>query len=145
MSRARAFLLLELRGGRQGRGSRLAEESHKSLDVLGYRGQEELLPHELQSPQAQTTQPDLMLEFREQGFHLFSLSLGMGEGWRVDQLPRTLSGGFVLVDDKTPEGSTGTLWSERAWATLFACPDVVEGAIPINSSSIVERLASGTD
>jgi hypothetical protein len=31
-----------------------------------------LLAHELQSAQAQTTQPDLILELREQGFHLWS-------------------------------------------------------------------------
>ncbi|MGB7643105.1 MAG: hypothetical protein WBL82_17585, partial [Terriglobales bacterium] len=124
---------------------RLTEEAHQSLDVLSYRGQEELLAHEPESPQTQAPQSDLILQFREQGFHLLSLPLCFGELWRVDQLPRTLSGGFVLVDDKTPEGSTATLWSERAWATLFACPDVVEGAIPINSSSIVERLTSGTD
>ena len=45
------------------------------------------------------------------------------------------------MDDKTPEGSTGALWSERARATLFACPDVVEGAVPINPSSVIEYLA----
>jgi hypothetical protein len=30
-------------------------EAHQSLDVLGYRCQDELLPHELQSAQAQAT------------------------------------------------------------------------------------------
>jgi hypothetical protein len=39
----------------------LAEEADESLDVLGRRGQEELLAHELQSPQAQPTQPNLIL------------------------------------------------------------------------------------
>jgi hypothetical protein len=38
----------------------LAEEPHQSLDVLRSRWQEELLPHELQSPQAQATQTNLM-------------------------------------------------------------------------------------
>ena len=56
-----------------------------------------------------------------------------------------MSGGFVLVDDKTPEGSTGALWPERARATLFSCPDVVEGPIAINSATVVEELASRTD
>jgi len=73
------------------------------------------------------------------------LPLCSGELWRVDQLPRTLSGGFVLVDDKTPEGSTGALWSERARATLFSCPDVVEGSIAVNSATVVEELASRTE
>ena len=53
-----------------------------------------------------------------------------------------LSGWFVLVDDKAPEGSTGALGSERAWTTFFACPDVVEGSIAINSATVVEELAA---
>jgi len=40
----------------------LAEEAHQSLDVLGNRSEEELLPHELQSAQAQAAQTDLILE-----------------------------------------------------------------------------------
>jgi hypothetical protein len=131
---------LQLSGSFRSRCYRSAEEPHQSFDVLGHRCQEELLPHELQSAQTQMPQSDLILQFREQGFHLLSLPLCFGELWRVDQLPRTLSGWFVLVDDQAPEGSTGALWSERARTTLFACPDVVEGAIPINSPSIVERL-----
>jgi hypothetical protein len=123
----------------------LTQEAHQSLDVLGHRCQEELFPHEPESPQTQAPQSDLILQFREQGFHLLSLPLCLGELWRVEQLPRTLSGWFVLVDDKAPEGSTGALWSERARATLLACPDVVEGAIPINSPPIVEWLTGGAD
>jgi len=34
------------------------------------------------------------------------------------------------------------LRSERARATLFAGPDVVEGAIPIHAPPIVERLTA---
>ena len=136
---------VRLRGSRQNRCCRLTEEAHQSLDVLSYRCEEELLAHEPESPQTQAPQSDLILQFREQGFHLLSLPLCFGELWRVDQFPRTLSGWFVLVDDKTPEGSTGALWSKRARATLFACPDVVEGAIPINSPPLVERLTGGAD
>jgi len=91
---------VRLSGGRQNRGCRLTEEAHQSLDVLSYRCQEELLAHEPESPQAQAPQSDLMLQFREQGFHLLSLPLCFGELWRVDQLPRPLSGWFILVDDK---------------------------------------------
>jgi hypothetical protein len=123
----------------------LTEEAHQSLDVLSYRCQEELLAHESKSPQAQAPQSYLILQFREQGFHLLSLPLCFGELWRVDQLPRTLSGWFVLVDDETPEGSTGALWPERARATLFACPDVVEGSIAINSATVVQGLTGGAD
>jgi hypothetical protein len=57
----------------------LTEEAHESLDVLCRRCQEELLPNELQSPQAQATQPDLVLEFSKQGFHLLSLPLCLGK------------------------------------------------------------------
>ena len=73
------------------------------------------------------------------------MPLCFGELWRVDQLPRPLSGWFVLVDDKAPEGSTGALWSERARATLFACPDVVVGAVPMNPTAVVQGLTGGAD
>ena len=49
------------------------------------------------------------------------------------------------MDDQAPEGSAGALWSERARATLLACPDVVEGMVPINATSIIENLAGGTE
>src|SRR5271166_638088 len=139
------LVAVRLSGGLQNRCCRLTEEAHQSLDVLGYRCQEELLAHEPESPQTQAPQSDLILQFREQGFHLLSLPLCFGELWRVDQLPRTLPGWFVLVDDKTPEGSPGALWPERARATLFSCPDVVEGSIAVNSATVVEELASRTD
>jgi hypothetical protein len=62
----------------------LAQEADQSLDVLGSRRQEELLPNKLSSPQAQATKSDLILEFREQGFHLLSFSLRVGKLRRVD-------------------------------------------------------------
>jgi len=136
---------VRLSGSLQNRCCRLTEEAHQSLDVLSYRCQEELLAHEPESPQTQAPQSDLILQFREQGFHLLSLPLCFGELWRVDQHPRTLSSWFVLVDDKAPEGSTGALRPERARAALFGCPDVVEGSIAINSATVVEELASRTD
>src|SRR5437879_5376244 len=136
---------LQLSGTFRSSCCRSTEEPHQSFDVLGHRCQEELLPHEPQSAQTQAPQSDLILQFREQGFHLLSLPLCFGELWRVDQLPRTLSGWFVLVDDEASEGSAGAFWSKRARATLFACPDVVEGSIAINSATVVEELASRTD
>ena len=78
---------------------RRAEEAHQSLEVLSYRCQEELLAHEPESPQTQPAQSDLIFQFREQGFHLLSLPLCVGELGRVDQLSRTLPGWFILVDD----------------------------------------------
>src|SRR5580692_8551171 len=97
----RGFLVsVRLSGGRQNRYCRVTQEADQSLDVLSYRCQEELLAHEPESPQTQAPQSDLILQFREQGFHLLSLPLCFGELFRVDQLPRTLSSWFVLVDDK---------------------------------------------
>ncbi|MFZ0939018.1 MAG: hypothetical protein WAN63_06275, partial [Candidatus Sulfotelmatobacter sp.] len=61
-----------LSGGRQNRCCRLTEETHQSLDVLSYRCQEELLAHEPKSAQTQAPHSDLILQFREQGFHLLS-------------------------------------------------------------------------
>ena len=104
------FLSSQLGGRLCSRCFGLVEEAHQSLDVLSYRCQEELLAHEPESPQTQAPQSDLILQFREQGFHLLSLPLCFGELWRVDQLPSTLSGWFVLVDDKAPESGTGALW-----------------------------------
>ena len=136
---------MRLSAGWLNRRYRLVEEAYQALDVLCRCGQEELLAHEPQSPQTQAPQSDLILQFREQGFHFLSLPLCFGELRRVNQLPRTLSGWFVLVDDEASEASAGALWSKRARATLFACPDVVEGSIAINSATIVEELASRTD
>jgi hypothetical protein len=61
------FLSPQLGGSFHRRGCRLAEEPHEPPDVLCHGCQEELLAHELQSAQAQATQSDLILEFREQG------------------------------------------------------------------------------
>ena len=130
---AGSLVSVRLSGGQQNRWCRLTEEANESLEVLGDSCQEELLAHGPESPQTQAPQSDLIFEFREQGLHLLSLPLCFGELGRVGQLPRPLSGGFVLVDDQAPKGGTGALRSERARTTLFACPDVVEGAISINS------------
>jgi len=50
-----------------------------------------------------------MLEFREQGFHLLSLPLGMGELWGARQVPGALPGGFIHVDGKKAKPSAGAL------------------------------------
>jgi hypothetical protein len=49
---AEFFFSFQLRGGFQDGSCRLAEEPHEALDVLCRRCKEELLAHELQSPQA---------------------------------------------------------------------------------------------
>jgi hypothetical protein len=72
----------------------LVEEADQALDVLGGRGQEELLTNELQSTQAHATQ------FREQCFYLLSLALCVREAGRVGQVSRALPGRFVHVDGK---------------------------------------------
>ena len=64
---------------------------------------------ELQSPQAQATQSDLILEFYEQSLHFLSLPLCFGELGRVGQLPGALPGWFLHVDGKKAERSGGAL------------------------------------
>jgi hypothetical protein len=46
------FLSVLLSSSFQNGPRRMAEEPHQALEVLGSGGQEELLPHKLQSPQA---------------------------------------------------------------------------------------------
>jgi hypothetical protein len=104
-----SLFVVRLSGDGQNRCGRLAEEAHESLDVLGCRGQEELLPHELQSPQTQAAQADLILEFREPRFYFLSLPLYLRELGRVRQVPCPLPGGFIHVDGKKAERSAGAL------------------------------------
>src|ERR1700680_1219284 len=85
------FLSPRVSGNFHSRCCRSTEEPHKPLDVLGHGCREELLPHEPQSAQAQATQSELILEFREQGFHLLSFPLYLRELWRVDQLASALA------------------------------------------------------
>ena len=59
------FLSPQLSASFHSRCCLLAEEPHEPLNVLGRRCEEELLANELQSPQAQATQSDLILEFRK--------------------------------------------------------------------------------
>src|ERR1700730_12143826 len=58
---------------------RSASEANQSLEVLCRRCQEELLPNELESAQAQAAQPDVILQFREQGFYFLPLPLCLGK------------------------------------------------------------------
>jgi hypothetical protein len=51
----------------------------------------------------------------------------------------------VLVDVKRPERSAGASGLWRARTATFGGANVIEGAIPINSTPIVEWLAGGTD
>jgi len=57
--------LSSLSGHLQNRSSGRAEEPHQALELLRGCGQEELFPHELESPQAQATQTDVILQFRK--------------------------------------------------------------------------------
>jgi hypothetical protein len=56
--------LSSLSGHLQNRSSGRAEEPHQALEVLRDCGQEELFQHELESPQAQATQTEVILQFR---------------------------------------------------------------------------------
>ena len=98
-----------LGGNFQNRSCWLAEKPYQALEILCGCSQEELLAHKLQSPQAEATQPDLILQFGEQRFHFLSLSLGASKLWCVGQFPGALPGWFVLVNDKATESSAGAL------------------------------------
>jgi hypothetical protein len=100
-----------LRGSWQNRRGWVAEKAHESLDVLSRRCQEELLPHKLQSAQAQATQSDLILEFREQGFYFFPLPLCLRKLWRVGQFACPLPNRLMHVNGKTAEGCARALRS----------------------------------
>jgi hypothetical protein len=122
----------------------LAEEPHQSLDVLRSRGQEELLPHELQSPQAQATQTNLMLEFREQGFYFFSLPLRVSELRRVGQLASTLSGQLIHVDSQIFISSTRASCFLRAGSATFGAANVSVSTIANIQPNVVELFPSRT-
>src|SRR6266550_5297423 len=86
-----------------------------------------------------------MFEFREQGFHLLSLPLGMGELGRLRQVACTLSGGFIHVDGKIAKRPARALRFQRTRTASFARPDVGIGAVPLVTAAVVENLACGTD
>jgi len=60
---AEFFFLQSSKRNWQNSSSGCAEETHQVLEVLPSRGQVELFPHELESPQAQATQTDVILQF----------------------------------------------------------------------------------
>src|SRR5437762_10228017 len=115
-------------------------------NIAGNRGccQEELLANELHSTQAQATQSDLILQFREQRFHLFSFPLCVREAWRVCQVSRALPSRLMHVDGKILQRRGGTLRFLCARPTTFAGPDIDVGAVPSIASALVELLACGT-
>src|ERR1700737_806200 len=139
-----SFLSPQLSGSFHSRCCRLAEEPHYPLDVLGHGCQEELLPHELQSAQAQATQSDLILEFREQGFHLFSFPLCLGELWRVDQLASALAGWLIHVNGEILISPTGGLAFLRTCPTTFAAADIGVSAVANIQADIVELFPRRT-
>src|SRR5258708_23373514 len=49
------------------------------------------------------------------------------------------------MDDKTPQGCTGALRSQRARPTTFAGPNIGIGAVAMTSAAVVEGLTCGTD
>ena len=81
---------------------------------------------------------ELLEQISEQGLDFLSLSLCASELWCIHQLTGSLPGRLVLVDVQRAKSGTGALRSERTRATFLPCPDVVEGAIPIDSTAIVQ-------
>src|SRR6476620_6945491 len=88
---------------------RWTEEPDESFDVLSRRCEEELLSDKLESAEAQAAQPDLVLEFREQRFHLLPLSLCLLELGRLRQLPRALSYRLMNVNGEILVSSSRAL------------------------------------
>ena len=43
------------------------------------------------------------------------------------------------MNDQATECRTGALWSQRARATPFACPDIGPGAIAMTSTTVVPQ------
>ena len=123
----------------------MAEEADQPLDVLRSGRQEELLPNELHSPQAQATQSDLILQFREQRFHLLSLPLRARKARRVGQLACSLPGRFMHVDGEILQRGGGALRFLCARSTTFAGPDVDVGTVPGIVSAVVELLTCRTE
>src|SRR5271157_3918535 len=61
-----------LSGCSGGRTRRLAQEPYQSFDVLRCRREEELFADELHTAQAKPSHSDLILQLREQRFHLLA-------------------------------------------------------------------------
>jgi len=123
----------------------VAQEPDQPLDVLGSGCQEELLSHELQPTQTESTKADVALQFREERFDLFPLSLCVCELWCCPEISRTLPSCFVHVDGKIPERSARALGSLLAGTALLTRPDIAESAVPLVASAVVQLLACGAD
>jgi hypothetical protein len=76
------------------------------LDVLGSGSQEELLAYELQPAEPEPMEADLAvtLQFCEERFDLLWLSLCLRELRCSSEISRSMSGCFVHVDCKIPDG-----------------------------------------
>ncbi len=81
--------------------------------------------------EAQAAQPDLILELREQGFHLLPLPQCLGELWRVRQLPCALARWFVLIDDQAAESGAGFMAGGRRFKSSL--PDQQLSYIPFRN------------
>ena len=51
----------------------------------------------------------------------------------------------MLMNAQAAESRTGALWSERARATPFACPDVGPGVIAMTLAAVVQGLTGRAD
>jgi hypothetical protein len=111
---------------------------------LGYSCHEELLSDEPQSPQAQATQSDLILEFRKQGLNFLSLALCPGELGRVGQFAGALSCWLMYVDGQIFISPTCAVRFLRAGSTTFGAADISMGAIANVQPDIVQLRSRRT-
>src|SRR5215469_5640165 len=85
----------------------------------------------------------MILEFREEGFHLLSLPLRQGKCWCRGERASDLSCSFVHVDGEILVFPAGALGFQRACTTALAVSDVDMGTVAYIQSHIVELLACG--
>ena len=120
---------------------RRTEVAHESLEVLRRRCQEKLLPDKFQSTQAQTTQSDLILQFREQSLDFLSLPLCRRKFRSVRQLSCALPRRLMDVNGEVLISAIGTLRFLRAGSAAFRAADIGMGTIANVQSDIVQLLA----
>ena len=126
------------------RGWLTAKEPHQSFEILYRSRHVELFAHEPHPAQSQTTQSDLVLEFREQRFHFLSLPLRLRELRRVGQLPCPLSCRFMDVDGEIFISPTRALRFLGACSATFGAADVGMGSIANVQPNLVQLLSGRT-
>ena len=83
------------------------------------------------------------LQFREERFYLFPLTLRVSELFCRPEISRALSSCFVHVDGNVSERPSRAPRSLLARTALLARPYITERSISLVASAIVQLLACG--